>query len=310
MMAGVMTLVLAAATAVLPFTPPPAWVQLPQSAVGVHVSNVWKGPKSAHGEASSFSAVAFPFPGTVDLLASGGSRAARHTNLMRLVSKTSLQLCGVPARMLVERVQAAGVSSVLEQEVAVKNGYGYMLMYTRPSGAPADARVTQAMHEFCPSGTGTIAALQLPSGWTKSAADLQTVGVWMGTQPGQIMMLMRGSQMSSLDQVFNSVQHESTTAKSGKSIVKVTLHKAVTMCGLPGLLADMSITAGPAPAAMHVAITQGDGASYVLTYMQMGTSPADPAAMAALQTLCAAGASPVPSPSASASASPAPAATP
>jgi len=92
--------------------------------------------------------------------------------------------------------------------------------------------------------------------------------------------------------------------------VKVTLHKAVTLCGLPGLRADMSITAGPAPAAMHMAVTQGGGASYVLTYMQMGTASADPAAMAALQTLCPANAAPSPSPSASPSASPTPAATP
>ena len=296
MISGVTTVILAAATAALPFTPPAGWVQLPQTAVGVHVSNVWKGAKLPHGGQPSFSAVAFPFPGTVDLLGSSSSKAARRTQFVTVVSTASLDLCGVPARMVVERVHAAGVNSVLEQEVAVKNGYGYMLMYTRPSGAPPDARVTQVMHEFCPSGTGTIAALQLPSGWTKSAADLQTVGVWMGTRPGQIMMLMRGSQMSSLDEVFNSVQSQSTTSKSGKSLVKVTLHKVVTMCGFPGLRADMSITAGPAPAAMHMAVTQGDGASYVLTYMQMGTASTDPAAIAALQTLCAA--------------SPAPAATP
>lgn len=303
MITGVITLVLAATTAALPFIPPVAWVQLPQRAVAVH-GVVWKGPKALHGPQPALTAVAFPSPLGVGMLSGSMSKTAGKNKFVTRISNTPLRLCGVPARMIVTRVRAAGGDNVVQQVVAARNGYGYMLMYTRPAGTPADARILHAMRAFCPSGSGTIQVLQLPAGWTKDPTDMQTVGMWMGTQPGQMMMLMRGSQMASLDQVFTRTQEKSLTAKSGKNPVKIVVHRDVTMCGYPGMLVDVSMAGGPLAVSSHMAITQGAGASYVLSYVQMGNTANDPAAMASLRTLCAAGASPAPS------ASPVPTATP
>jgi hypothetical protein len=303
MLTGVHAILLAAVTA-LPFTPPAGWVQLPQSAIGVRVNNVWKGPKQQGAVQPTFDVVAFAFPMSFEALLSG-TKSAAGTNQVKMLSNTPLKLCGVPARMIVERLHAGGVTSILQEELTLKDGYAYILMYMRPSENAADARVTHAMRAFCPSGTAAAQALTMPAGWTKSNAEMQMAGMWLGRQPGQMIMLMRGSQMGSVDQVFKASEQESIMRKSGKNVVSVTLHKQVNLCGFAGMLADVKITGGPVPMSGHVAVTQGSGVSYVLMYVNAGTSPVDPAAIAAVNSLCATGAtmptaSPAPSPSPSA----------
>lgn len=294
MFTGVQAVVLAAAATALPFAPPAGWVELPQSAVGVHVTNVWNGPKAVHGTPASFSTVTFPFPGTAEMLAGGGGKALAKAKSIKTLSNTAVNLCGTHAHLVTRRVEAGGTSGILQQEIAVKGGFAYLLMYTRPATAPADPRIGAVMRTFCPSGTPKIATLKMPEGWTATGGDMQMLGMWMGTQPGQMMMLMRGTQMSSLDQLLTDARKKALKSKSVQSLVKVTMHKAVTMCGHPGMLVDMHLDAAPMKMAMHMALTQGNGASYVLSYMQVGSAPADPAALAALNTLCLTGASPAP----------------
>jgi hypothetical protein len=305
MMTGVLAAVLAAVTA-LPFTPPAGWVQLPQSMTNARVTNVWHGPKVARGSAQSFSAAVFPFPGTAQMLASGGAKAANSTSLIKTISNTGVTLCGTPARMVTSRVSAGSASAILEQEIAVKSGYAYMLVYTRPNGTAESAQIRSVMRAFCPSGTGSMPAMQLPAGWTKSNTELQVAGVWMGTQAGQVLTLMRGTQMGSLDELMSAARLQSISEKQGNMSLKITAQNPVTMCGYPGRLVDMQVNTPMMPMQMHLALTQGNGSSYVLMYMQMGTAPTDAAAITALHSLCATGASPSPS----ASPSPEPSASP
>lgn len=309
MLTGVTTLILAAATAALPFTPPPGWVQLPPSAVSAH-ANAWQGPKPAHGESPTLSAVVFPFPGTLDMMTTSAHALSKNLKttprVLTQLSSAAIKLCGTPARFITNRVHAAGTTSFVEQEVAVKNGYAYMLIYTRPSGATADTGVVHAMRAFCPSGTSSAPVLALPSAWSKSAGDMQLAGMWMGTRPGEMMMLMSGSPMSSLDRLLSSSAKYSMKDKSLKNPVKVTQRESVSLCGYPGMLVDMAV-AGPMPMSMRMSLTQGSGKAYVLMYTEFGSSPPDPAAVSALQTLCVTGASPEPSaPSASPSPTPTP----
>lgn len=304
MSTGVYAVVLAAATA-LPFAPPTGWVQLPQSVVGVHVNNVWQGPKLAHGARERFGTMVFPFPGTADMLAARGTKAAAGAKVLKTISNSPVNLCGTPARMVTARVQSGGSANILQQEVAVKNGYAYMVFYTRPESAPANSQIGALMAGFCPSGTQTVPEYAMPSGWNKQA-EMQMVGAWLGTHPGEMMTLMRSTQMSSLDQVFTSAQNQSPTGKDKKSPVQITMRKPQTMCGYPGMLVDTQMAAGPMPLSMHMALTQGNGDAYVLMYMQMGSATTDPAAVNALNTLCVTGASPSPAPTAAPTPTPTP----
>jgi hypothetical protein len=305
MIPGVHALVLAAATAALPFTPPAGWAQLPQSAVSVRAST-WTGPKTAHATPANFSVVVFPFPGTLDLLVSKPPADVTGSGLLKQVSSVPVKLCGVPGRIVTTRTTANGASSLVQREVTVKGGYAYMLAYTRSSNTAADPRIPAVMRAFCPSGTAQLPQPAMPAGWAKSGSDLQMTGMWMGTRPGEVMMLMRGTQAPSLDQLFTNAKEQSVKAPSGKNVVTINPSKSVTMCGYPGMLVDMNVNIQPMPMAIHMALTQGNGLSYVLMYTQMGGNAPDPAAVAALQTLCVNGASTAPSASPSASASPSP----
>lgn len=308
MITGVYAIILGAATAMLPFTPPAGWVQLPQGAVGARVNNIWQGPKPAHGSPETFNAVAFPFPGTVDMLASAHPPAGSPAVAIKTVSASPLKLCGTPARLSTVRVRAGGVNGILLQEVAVKGGYGYMLMYTRPANAPINGEIGHIMRTFCPSGTADIPTLAMPAGWKKMGGDLQMVGAWMGQRPGEMMMLMRGTQAASLDKLFASAAKDAIAKKSVKALTLT--RKNALMCGYPGMLVNVQLHVPSMPMAMQMAMTQGGGTAYVLMYTHMGTAPSDPAATAALDSLCVTGASPAPSASPAPTATPSPAATP
>lgn len=312
-MTGVFQAIVLAAVTALPFTPPAGWTALPASLLGAQVSNVWQGPKTAHG-GQTFVAMTFPFPGTVEMLAANGLGVK---SPVKNISSVNTKLCGTPARIVTNQLKS-GPKNLIQREVAVKNNRAYMLMYTRPPGVQADPHILHVMHVFCPSGTDQMPAMTVPAGWKKSNTQMRMVGTWLGTQPGEMMTLMQGSQMSSLEKAFASATQHTIKNKQGPSKVSVGNQKSVSMCGYPGMLAEVRVNAGPMPVTMHFAATQGLGKSYVLMYMQTGTAAADPAAMAALNGLCVAGASPAPSatPSAAPSAlpsaapSPAPASTP
>lgn len=318
-MTGVLKAIILAAATVLPFTPPSGWTALPQSVIAARVSAVWHGPKTAQGT-QTFTAMMMPFPGTIDMLAGFGLGTK---SPVKRISSVSTKLCGTPARFVTLQVKSAP-KNLIQQEVAVKNGRAYMLMYTRPAGVPADPRILHVMHAFCPSGTSEMQAMQIPSGWTKTDAQMKVIGAWLGTQPGEVVTLMQGAQTPSLEKALSTAAGHTVKDKHGKVIVNITGQRSVSMCGYPGILADIHVTAGPMPVTTHFAATQGLGRSYVLMYMQMGTASPDPAAMAALKGLCVTGAAPAASaspsaiplpvataaPTASASPSPSPTSTP
>ncbi len=293
MISGVQAVVLAVVAA-LPFTPPAGWVQLPQSAVAGQVTNVWKGPALSGGGRATFSAVAFPFPGTVEMLTSPMStlHGSADTGAAKTISNTAIKLCGSPARMVNVRIGSGSKGAMLEQEVAVKNGHAYMLVYTRPLQHAADPAIASVMHAFCPSGTASVQTLSPPHGWTKTSDAMQIEGMWMGTQPGQILLLMRGSPAGSLESLLGSAQQQTMKNTRRKMPLKIVQQKRMTMCGYQGLISELRITAGPMPVTVHLAVTQGSGNAYALVYTQLGTAAADKNAVASLQTLCATGATP------------------
>jgi|GEM_PF-4790779 len=310
MIAGVRASILAAVAA-LPFTLPAGWFQLPQYLTSAGVANVWH---TGNGKTQqTFTAVSFPFVGSLQMLAASGMKAG---SLVKIVSITPVSLCGTSGRLVISRLRSRDTAGMLEQIVTVKNSHAYLLMYLRPMTAPADPRIVQVMRGFCPSGTGEVAQLSPPRGWTASGEQLRVVGVWMGPHLGQVLTLMRGTPTASLDKLLGSAAHQLN--KIGNTPLHYT-SRNVTMCGYPGVIADMRTNVQKMPMQMYVAVTQGAGAAYVLMYAQMDNAPTDAGAMSALRTLCAAptpGAPPtatpsgVPSVSPSASHSAAPSGTP
>src|SRR5579872_5210670 len=141
---GVLAWILAAVSA-LPFTPPAGWVQLPQSMVGARVTSVWQGPKPVHGSPPSFTAVTFPFPGTVQMLVEGETKSSAVSGVVKTLADNKLQLCGTPAYLMTKKVNAGAASAILQQEISVKSGYAYMLMYTRPAAASANTQISAVM---------------------------------------------------------------------------------------------------------------------------------------------------------------------
>lgn len=306
MLAGVTATILAAATAALPFAPPSGWVQLPQSAVGVRAAT-WTGP-AKNGAKQSFSAMVMPFPGSVDVLASKPPKSVASSGVLTQISNVPVNLCGTKGRLTTSRSNLNGTNSIIEREIAGKGGYAYMLVYARSAKAAADPSVTQLLRGFCPSGTADIPKPALPSGWV-AGSDLQMAGMWMGTRPGQMMILMQGSQAPSLNQLFSSATKQTVKAPAGKDVVTISPRQPMTMCGYPGMLVDMNVNIPPMPMSMHMALTQGDGKSYVLMYTDPSSDRADPAALTALKSLCATGAAAAPSPTVSPSASASPSAS-
>lgn len=273
----------------IPFVPPAHWVQMPQGAISSKVVDNWARavPKE------QFSVLVMPFPGTAAMLA-GASSKAKLPGITEL-SNVPVNLCGNSARL---ETRAAG-SSRIEQETVTRDGYAFLLMYSRPTSSPADASIRQTMAAFCPGAGGTVPPLTPPLGWS-ARGSFAMDGMWMGNRPMQMMMLMEGPHQ----------QHLADAAKQGlgkKSMTKSKLMtmrtKPLTLCGLPAIEVTASFKDPQMPMESSAVVTQNATTSYVLTYMHPGSTPADPSAEAALLTLCASPAA-QPSPSAAPSASP------
>jgi hypothetical protein len=319
MLTGVQALVIAAATASLPFTPPQGWVQMPSAAVSTQATNAWKGPVLTGGKRASFSTITMPFPGSVDALAAA-MKAHRHTGPVTVISDAPVKVCGVSGRMLTLKFGTGTTAQTIQQELLAKNGRGYMLIYMRPTSTAVDPHIVSVMKQFCPSGTASIRQLTPPKGWTAGGEDMHMIGMWMGTKPGEMIMLMRGSALQPLSKVAGQMQ-TGMSSPDARKYMKLVGERQFQLCGNPAMQVSLQMNMPSFPMAMEQVLTQADGVTYILGYMHPASVAADPAAQSALQTLCATGAprpissaTPEPLPSSSAlpqtpSPSPTPAAT-
>lgn len=317
MLTGVPALIIAAATAALPFTPPAGWVQMPSSAFNTQISDVWKGPQLAGGKHATFSIVTVPFVGSVSALA-GMAKNGKHTGPVQIVSNTPVTVCGVAGRTIVARMGSGAKSTTMQQEVLSKNARGYMLIYTRPSSAAADTRIAALMKQFCPAQDGGIPSLTPPNGWhvDVSRLSMQSMGMWMGTHPGEVMMLMKTTQPLPLSKLAGDL-HAGASSAEAKKYVTLVSQRQTQLCGNPAIDVTMQMKVPSFPMVMQQVVTQAKGTTYLLNYMHPASVASDPAAQASLQTLCASGSpqpapssTPSPLPSSLPSASPSPTATP
>lgn len=311
MLSGVSALVLAVATAALPFTAPPGWVQLPASAVHTEVGNVWQSPPLKSGKHATFSTLTMPFPGSVDAL-STVLKAHRHAGPVQVVTNVPVTLCGVSGRAITLKTGSGANAVVIQQELIAKDGRGYMAVYGRPATAPADPHVLAVMKQLCPGAGGTIPKLTPPHGWTANEnVSMQMIGMWMGTHPGEMMMLMRTDAAVPLAKIAGELHGNMNTGAS--KYLQVVSQKTLRLCGNPALDVAMQLNIPNFPMAMEQIATQAGGKTYMLSYLHPTSVAADPAAQASLQSLCASGA-PQPNPSASPaplpSSSPMPSSTP
>lgn len=283
----------------IPFVPPAHWVQMPQGAIGSRVVDNWARPAGKE----QFSVIVMPFPGTAAMLAAASSKA-KIPGVTEL-SNTPVNLCGNSARL--ETRSAA--SSLIEQETVTRDGYAFLLMYSRPKSSPADAAIRQTLRGFCPGAGGTVPPLTPPPGWTARGSYAMD-GMWMGNRPMQMMMLMEGPhQQRLIDAAKRGLQNKSLESNK----LMTTSSKPLTLCGLPAIEVTASFKDPQMPMESTAVVTQNATTSYVLTYMHPGSTSADPAAAAALLTLCAAPStqpSPSVSPPAMPSASAVPSSTP
>lgn len=296
MLTGVPALIIAAATAALPFTPPAGWVQLPSSAFSTQVSDVWKGPQLAGGKHATFSVVTMPFPGSMSAL-SNVSKRGKH-GPVQVLSNIPATVCGTQGRTIVMRTGSGAAATTMQQELFSKNGRGYMLMYTRPVGSAADSRITTLMKQFCPSQDGSVPSMSPPKGWNLDLSRLamDSMGVWMGTHPGEMMMLFRTTQSIPISKLAGDLNILSKSPASKKYISLVS-QRQTQLCGNPAILVTTHMNVPAFPMVMEQVVTQAKGMTYLLNYMHPSSVKNDKAAQASLQTLCASG-SPQPAPSA------------
>lgn len=267
----------------IPFVPPAHWVQMPQRAVSARVVDNWVHVKPQE----SFSVMVMPFPGTAAMLA--GTHSKIKVPGVTDLSDKPVTLCGNAARLVTRKT----ASSLMEQVTVTRDGYGYLLMYGHPQKTPADPAIAKTMREFCPGASGAVPPLTPPPGWT-THGTFATEGMWMGNAPMQMMMLMKGPHQEHLIDAAMSGVHVKNVPKG---LVKMHT-KRLSLCGLPAVETFMSMNDPGMPMKSAIVATQNAAASYVLVYMHPASVASDPAAEAALMTLCAAPpVQPSPSPS-------------
>jgi len=314
--------VLLAAAATLPFQPPSTWTPLPSSVTSAQVKNVWQS-RLSNGNRATFTEVVVPLPIGASTMTHGIRSALEHSGAT--VSSQPVRLCGAQGELLTAQQRMEGQSTILLQQIVNKGGYTYMLMYSRPQGTPADPAITAVIRGFCPSGTAAVPTLGVPANWKAVAGSgLHTVGMWLGTQPMQTMVLMKGPHMSSLSQLMGATQAPKADVPQSK-YVRVVSTEQTSLCGLPAIFVRLQMNVPAMPMSMQQVVTQSTTASYGLMYAYPSSEKPDPAAIGALHTLCATGtpnilpsaqpastAAPMPSaaPAQTPAASPAPSASP
>lgn len=302
---GVHAVVLAAASAALPFTPPAGFVQLPATAVNVQVTNVWSSPPKAGKPASAFSTMTVPFAAFGAAVSSAMKPHTQH-GPVRVLSNVPVHVCGVSARLVTMQTGTGAAAQTIQQEMLEKNGHGYMLVYTRPSGAPADKHIGATMTAFCPTAQNAIPSLTPPPGWIVRPT-MQTLGMWMGTQPGEIMTLMRVSQEIPLAKLAANLQFPGKAAGTMKKFMQIVSEKNSQLCGNPAAFVTIKFKMPEFPMTMEQVVTQAHGVSYLLNYMHPASVTPSPATEESLHSLCAApSTTPATAPTVAPSASPTP----
>jgi hypothetical protein len=291
---------------ILPFTPPQGWVEMPRAAVSTQVANSWQSPVLPGGKHATFSTITMPFPGSVDAL-STAMKSHQHSGPVQVISNTPVRVCGVPGRMIALKTGTGAHAMLIQQELLAKNGRGYMAVYIRPAGTAADAGIATAMKQFCPSGNADLPQLKAPPRWTVQAEkDMHMLGMWMGTHPGEMMMLMRSTDMQPLSSYVNEFQTGMKSPEASKYVKTLTTRR-MQLCGAPALSVAMDLNVPSFPMHMEGVVTQSKGVTYMLTYTRPASEAADPAVQTSLQSLCASG---LPQPSPSATPAPLPSSSP
>lgn len=273
-------LTLAAVTTALPFTPPPGWSPVPSQRVRAQINEGWQSAPLSNGKRATFATAIFPWAGSLQMLSSRGK---------------PITVCGDPARLLVYHTGSGKNESIARQVIVAKGGYASTLLYTRPVGTSADPNIVQMMGTFCPTGAAYLPVMQMPKGWTKNSAPfaVESLGMWVGKQPGQVMTLGRTSANVPLERLADQLR-ASVTSSSVKQYLKSFSQQPATLCGHPGLIVTMNVGIPTLPMVIEQAVTQSDGVSYVLGYVRPAGGAGDNAAEASLRSLCATTASPQP----------------
>ncbi len=277
---GVTTILTLAATTALPFTPPAGWSRVSSPTVKAQINQGWQSPPLplANGKHAAFATAVFPWNGSLEMLARHG---------------TSTEVCGNPARLLSYRSGGGTNISVSHQIIVAKGGYATTLLYTRPITTAPDIQVEQMMRSVCPTGTASLPPLHLPKGWTERNGDfaVETLGAWVGRQPGHVMTLGRTSANVSLEKLADQLK-VSVSSSSAKDYLRNFKQQPTTFCGHPGLIVSMDMAIPSLPMVIEQAVTQSGGFSYMLGYVHPASVSPDSAAEASLRGLCATTASP------------------
>jgi len=275
-----MMLTLSAVTTALPFTLPPGWSPVPSQRVRAQMNEGWQSPPLANGKRAVFATAIFPWAGSLQMLSSRGE---------------PMTVCGDPARLLVYHTGTGKGASIARQVIVAKGGYASTLLYTRPAGTSTDPNIVRMMGTFCPTGTAYLPVMQMPNGWTKNSMPfaVESLGMWVGRQPGEVMTLGRTSANVPLERLADQLR-ASVTSSSSKQYLKSFTQQPTTLCGHPGLIVTMNVGIPTLPMVIEQAVTQSDGVSYVLGYVRPAGGAGDDAAEASLRSLCATTASPRP----------------
>jgi len=277
----------------VPFTPPAGWQALPSAIIPVPLLN-WLNGTSSFG----VNGVAIP----VKLTQMAPMLKAQAGNMGTLESSTSNAVCGQPALQFVVKVDGTG--QILSEQIQSLGGTMYVSAYARSGGTQADPAIRAFMAKFC--GSKSLANLTPPSGW--KSIDARLLGIWLSrTSPTNMMMAFsRKSQADSESMVNEMVR---STIKS--PTVNVVSRRTGTLCGNPASFITVRATPSKLPETeLQAVVTQSPSVAYLLMYSHPAASAADPAAVAALSTLCASPNATAPqatAPSAGTSTSPTPA---
>jgi hypothetical protein len=269
---GVQALIVAAASAAaLPFTPPAGWTELPSRATQIRVRS-WQGPSLKNGLRQQFTESIMPLP------------------LPASTQSHRLSVCRTKVTSASSTINVNGMT--ITNESAATNGYTYMLTYARPTISRANKQITTLLRNFCPPPSGELANLGMPSGWTQNP-ELNTMGVWMGNAPMQMMHLAMGPQSGS---VAALVASESAPLKLAPDARVNVSTKTGTLCGWPSAFITIAANSPMFPIVIEGEMTQGNGVAYYLTYIHPASATPDPAAVASLHSLCAGSVPPSPTP--------------
>ena len=256
-------------TAPLPFQPPANWQALPAAFIPRPIVS-WQNGLSTFTVSSV--ALAMPPEQLLPVL------KAQSASLGTLSSSATVPVCGESAAELVIAMKSA--PQVMTEQVQVADNATYILAYSRPTSAAADASIATTMGAFC--GEKSIAGLTPPSDW--AVLDSQLVGIWVGSTPTELMTLIASKPQPDTEKLAHDAAQ---TAFKGAEVTIVSNTGGV-LCGLPAKFFTAKVTPnGAQPSLVTMEMTESPTNAYVLLYSHPSAVAVDPAALSSLKTLCA-----------------------